>query len=472
MLNNCQNLENAKIYLKFLSVFQALGNNDIGKISHKASPFLQNLQTTILSSNVLLNNSENIHKSIILDVEGVKVGLVSYLTPDMGFMDSTGDIEYVNEVLALQDEVKKLEEQNVNIIVALGHGDLDKNMEVALEVEGLDLVIAGHRNVFNWNGTIADVQQVDKAIVVTQQSGKQVPIIQSYSYDKYLGQLDLKFNSNGELTSYDVNPILLDSSIAQDSEALQILTSQSTQLTLRSQEVIGQTAVVLDGETCSVEECNLGNLITDAINYVYAINYNGERWTDAPITIIPGGAIAASISPSNRPADVTLANVMAAIPTESSLVAVTMSGTVLMEVLEHSVSVYSASRPTGQLLQFSGIRVVYDLLQEPGSRVVSAVVRCWSCFIPEFFTIDAWRDYKILMPAALANGAYGYTMLSTITNRTEIGYDEVTSTAQYIRLRSPVYPEVAGRITLLNSATIVVTSTITLFFVTLIHFIV
>lgn len=392
-------------------------------------------------------------------------------------MDTTGEIEYINEVLALQDEVKKLQEGNVNIIVALGHGDLDKDMEIALEVEGLDLIIAGHRNVYYSNGTRADVQQVDKAIVVTQQSGRRVPIIPSYSYDKYLGQIVLKFNSDGEVSSYKVNPILLDSSIVQDAEALQILTSHRTQLALRSQEVIGQTAVVLDGESCSVQECNLGNLIADAINYHYAVNYNGERWTDAPITIIPGGDIVASISPSNRPADVTLGDVMSTISTGSNLVAVNMSGTVLWTVLEHSVSTYSASSPTGQLLQFSGIRVVYDLSRNSGSRVVSAVVRCWSCFVPEFFTIDGWRTYKILMPAAMANGAYGYSMLSELTDKTNIAYDEVTCVAEYIKLRSPVYPEVAGRILWLNyddepdSAT-VISSTITLLFVTLIPFIV
>lgn len=452
-------------------LFQALGNNDIDKLSNEASPFLQNLQTTILASNVLLRASANkIQKSIILDVEGIKVGLVSYLTPDMGFMDSTGEIEYINEVIALQDEVKKLQEQNVNIIVALGHADHEKDMQIAYEVEGLDLIIAGHRNVYYWNGTNASVQQVDKAVVVTRQSGRRVPIVQSYSYDKYLGQIDLKFNTDGEVSSYDVNPILLDASIVQDAEALQMLTSHSAHLAPRSQEIVGQTAVVLDGESCGVEECNLGNLVADAINYYYAINYNGEEWTDAPLTIIAAGAIAASISPTNRPASITMSDLMNAIPTESNLVAVTMPGPVLLEVLEHAISTYDVNGTNEQFLQFSGVRVVYDISKAPGLRVVSAVVRCWACLVPEFFTIDE-RSYKVLMPAALANGDYGYSMLSELTTRTDIEYDEVTCTAEYIRLRSPVYPEVAGRIQFGSSATIL-KSTIIVLLVALTYFIV
>lgn len=389
----------------------------------------------------------------------------------MGFMDTTGEIEYINEVIALQGEVKKLLEQNVNIIIALGHADHDKDMEIAYEVEGLDLVIAGHRNVYYWNGTNANVEQIDKAVVVTQQSGRRVPIIQSYSYDKYLGQIDLKFNTDGEVSSYEVNPILLDSSIVQDAEALQILTSRSAQLASKSLEIVGQTAVVLDGESCGVEECNLGNLVADAINYYYAINYHGESWTDAPITIIPAGAIAASISPSNRPASITIGDLISAIPTESNLVAVTMSGPVLLEVLEHAISTYDVNGANDQFLQFSGIRVVYNISRSPGSRVVRAVVRCWACFVPEFFTIDDWNSYKVLMPAALANGNYGYSMLSELTNRTNLEYDEVTCTAEYIRLRSPVYPEVAGRIQFENSATSI-RSTIILLLVLLTLFIV
>lgn len=389
----------------------------------------------------------------------------------MGFMDTTGEIEYINEVIALQNEVKKLQQQNVNIIIALGHADHNKNVEIAYELEGVDLVIAGHRNVYYWNGTNADVKQVDQSIIVTQQSGRRVPIIQSYSYDKYLGQIDLKFNTDGEISSYDVNPILLDSSVVQDADALQMLTSHSGQLAPSLQDPVGQTAVVLDGESCGVEECNLGNLIADAINYYYAINYNGERWTDAPITIIPAGAIAGSISPSNRPATVTMGDLMSVIPTESNLVAVNMSGTVLLEVLEHAISDYNEAYPSKQLLQFSGIRVVYDVSKEPGSRVVRAVARCWACLVPEFFGIDDWRFYKVLMPAALANGEYGYSMLSEITDRTDIEYDEVTCIAEYIRLRSPVYPEVAGRIRHGSSAT-TIKSTIILLFATLIPFII
>lgn len=385
--------------------------------------------------------------SAIYLLDETKVGLVAYLTPEI--IDSNGAIEYIDEVIALKEEVSKLQAQDINIIIALGHADLEKDIEVAREVEGIDLIISGHKNTFYWNGTTANTKIQNEAIVVTQASGKNVPIISSYAYNKYLGKINIEFETNGEITSYHVEPVILDITIPQEPTAVEIENNLGSEFASRSEEVVGQTAVVLDGDTCKIAECNLGNLITDAIIYYYAVNFEGERWTDAPIAILPGGDIAASIATQNRPAPVTRGDLMTALPVESHLVAVTMNGTVLEQVLEHSVADYSLANPTGNLLQFSGIRISYDMSKPAGSRIETAVVRCWDCFVPEFYGIDDWRTYKILMPAALADGAYGYSMLKGLSKE-NIVYDEITCTAEYITLRSLVYPEVADRIRINN----------------------
>lgn len=50
---------------------------------------------------------------------------------------------------------------------------------------------------------------------VTQKSGRQVPVVQAYAYTKYLGQLNLEFNSLGEVTHAVGNPLLLDHNVQQ-----------------------------------------------------------------------------------------------------------------------------------------------------------------------------------------------------------------------------------------------------------------
>lgn len=51
--------------------------------------------------------------------------------------------------------------------------------------------------------------------MVTQKSGKQVPVVQAYAYSKYIGKLLLTLNANGDVVRAEGNTILLNSSIGK-----------------------------------------------------------------------------------------------------------------------------------------------------------------------------------------------------------------------------------------------------------------
>ncbi|XP_014357715.2 uncharacterized protein LOC106710224 [Papilio machaon] len=445
-----------KIAAEFLNALQpdavSLGGNDFEKDSAQLSPLLKSISTPILATNIILNTEEKerLQKSVVFNVKGYKVGIVGYVTPELSTLDNAGAVEYIDEVIALQEEVNKLKEQNVSIVIVLGHANIDKVTEIAAEVDGIDLIINGYKNVYGSNGNTKNLQhEVENVITVTQQTGKRVPIVQSFAYNQNLGKVLTKFNSNGELSDYQAEQIPLDFSVPQDTNALAIMKTYMADIDLLSQEVIGSTAVVLDGDTCKAEECNFGNLITDSMMYYYSIRHQGDRWTDAPIAMIHSSAITTSIAPQNRPAAVTKRALLSAIQSEGNLVAVTMTGTVLKQVLEHSVADYRSINPSGRFLQYSGIRVTYDIANAPGSRIVDAVVRCGACSIPEFQTINDSIEYSILMPLSLANGAEEYSMLIGLPRRF-LDFDEAFGAEKYIAQRSPVYPEVSGRISLGN----------------------
>lgn len=445
-------MTNFIILFNHLFSLQSLGNSDLERGSSKLTPFIENIGTTVLASNVILNSNiakQKIQKSILKDIQGIKVGIIGYLTPKYGILDSTDSIEYIDEVIAMQEEVQVLKAQGAKIIIALGHSEIGKDIQIALEVDGVDLVINGHDNSFFSNGTNAESEFKNsiKSTIISQKSGKQVPVIRSYAYNKYLGKIVVLINRNGKIVDYRVDPLLLDNSIPQDSEILQIIKNSADDVMAYSNVEVGKTVVVLDGETCGLEECNFGNLVLDSMVFHYASKFEGEYWTDSPIAIINGGALSRRILPRNT--SITQGELLSSIPENDVLVTVTLNGTLLKQVLEHSVSHYTRSNPSGQLLQFSGIRATFDLAKDPYSRLISAVVRCWDCLVPQFFAIDEWKDYKILMPSTLAKGGYGYSMLVSLP-REELNYDVVTCVADYIKKRSPVYPEVAERLVLLN----------------------
>lgn len=59
--------------------------------------------------------------------------------------------------------------------------------------------------------------------VIQKNTGKNVPVVQAFHATKYLGQLWVEFDDNGELLSSHGNPILLDTSIEQSIFYIQIL---------------------------------------------------------------------------------------------------------------------------------------------------------------------------------------------------------------------------------------------------------
>jgi len=51
--------------------------------------------------------------------------------------------------------------------------------------------------------------------IVTQKSGKKVPVVQAYAFTKYIGRLLLSFDDNGDLTSIEGRPLLLDKTVPE-----------------------------------------------------------------------------------------------------------------------------------------------------------------------------------------------------------------------------------------------------------------
>lgn len=51
--------------------------------------------------------------------------------------------------------------------------------------------------------------------VTNSKSNKTIPILQAYCNTKYVGKVDLKFDSNGDLRNISGSPILMDHKIKQ-----------------------------------------------------------------------------------------------------------------------------------------------------------------------------------------------------------------------------------------------------------------
>lgn len=95
-------------------------------------------------------------------------------------------------------EASKLKAQGVDILIALGHSGIIKDRELAAGCPDIDLVIGGHSHTFLFSGEQPNIEKPEDKypVMVTQTSGKVVPVVQAYAFTKYLGFLDLEVLSN------------------------------------------------------------------------------------------------------------------------------------------------------------------------------------------------------------------------------------------------------------------------------------
>lgn len=443
--------------------FQSLGNHEFDDGISGLTPFIHSLKCPILCANINvsaeidLEKETNLKKSIVLNIKGVPIGIVGYLTPDTKHLARPNRVEYEDEVVALQREVNTLLAKNISIIIALGHSGYETDKRIAKEVKGVDLVIGGHTNTFLWNGQKPDVEEVQGMYptVMKQKSGRKVPVVQAYAYTKYLGELNLYFDKHGELVEFKGQPLLLNSSIPQEQDILDLLETYRPAINNMTKAVVGSTKVMLNNDICRLKECPLGNLIADAYIYSRASRVNFESgWTDAPIALQQGGGIRYSIDVNTMNGNISRSETIAILPWENNIVLAVMSGEVLLKAIEWSVYNYNILETPGAFLQYSGARVVYDLSKKPGSRVVSVVLRCGDCKVPKYKPLNKTATYSVLLPTFLVNGGDGYSMFQhDLISSEQIDINDEESFVEYLQARSPVYPEIEDRIVLLNVPT-------------------
>lgn len=297
--------------------------------------------------------------------------------------------------------------------------------EIAKKCPHVDVVIGAHSHTFLYTGDQPDYERIigPYPTIVIQGSGKEVPVVQAYAFTKYLGKLELsvssnfnnisvtskliinaflQFNENGDLVKWGGQPILLNGSIESDPKILDLLDEYRpavNELIETLSSPYGMTNVHLDGFSCPALECNLGNLISDAMVYALAKKSSGK-----PIAFIQSGYIQASI----RVGNITKFDLMSVFPFNRALVVLNVTGDVLRTALEHSVELYNGKR--AEFLQMSGLRVEYNLSMSSGHRVTSIDVICSDCDSQQYEKFDVNRVYGILLPSFLYEGGDGFDM--------------------------------------------------------------
>jgi 5'-nucleotidase len=200
--------------------------------------------------------------------------------------------------------------------------------------------------------------------------------------------------------------------------------------------------LVGDRKVCRVEECNLGNLITDAM----------RAYSKAQIAIENGGGIRSNVPVgADIPADlkltdtlkVTEGDILTVLPFGNVVATFELKGSDVIAALENGVSQVEGG--AGRFPQVSGIRFSWDGSKEFGSRIVSVdVLGADGTYSP----IDPDATYTVATNDFMRIGGDGYAVFKDkAINPYDGGSPLDLVLADYIKANSPVNPQVEGRIT-------------------------
>ena len=372
----------------------------------------------ILGANVVKEDgTRDLEEYIIKEIDGLKIGIFGLATEETKYKSNPKNTEGVNitdPIAKAEEMVKKLQEEEVDMIIALVHIGIDeesspKSSDIAEKVEGIDLIVDGHSHT-------------------TYEEGKVISdtlLVQTGSYLKNIGVVDIEFvdgkvtNKVAKLVNFEEAVALEeDEEISNTIEELQKKNEETTSVTVGKTKVdlIGEREVVRAGES------NLGNLATDAMLDI----------TGADVALTNGGGIRASIEAG----DITKGDILEVFPFGNYIVVKEVKGIDIINALEHGVRDYP--EPVGGFPHVAGMSYKIDPSKEAGNRIVDLKIKGEP--------VDLNKTYTLATNDFMAVGGDGYTMLGEgeLVGEFE-GLDEAL--IKYIEKIGEVEYEVEGRIT-------------------------
>jgi 5'-nucleotidase / UDP-sugar diphosphatase len=405
-----------------------LGNHEFDKGPQILSDFVSKAGFPVVCANLDFSKEVALAGKIspwtIVQKHGEKYGLFGLVTENTNELSSPGkNITISDTIDSARGVVTELKKQGINKIIALSQIGWERDIELARQVQDIDIIVGGH------SATVPDVYPT-----VINPSSAPTLVVQAGSQGKYLGQLNVTFNKNGVVTSWNDSRLLpVDQNIEADPVCVAKLEEYQKPIKQMLSTILGKTQVTLDGDRGHVrsEETNLGNMVADAI-------LNKTRPLGVTIAIVNGGAIRNSV-PSG---DFSLGQVLEIMPYGNYVMVIELSGRQIVSALENGVS--QVEQAAGRFPQVAGMRYIWNPRAAVGSRIVSVDIKNGDSYQP----INLSAVYGLATIDFLAGGGDGYTVFKETGKYNNTGLLDYEVLEDYIKSNSPLNPVVEGRILL------------------------
>lgn len=348
---------------------------------------------------------------VMLEVGDIQVGVIGLLYPlEKPYARSTDVIS------STRDAFDVLSQMGADVTIAITHEDMPDDVRLLQAMPGLDAVIGGHDHLFMQ-------QQVGGTWITKADADAKSAIV-----------YDITVDAQGRMHTAPLR-VVLDATVPKDPQVDARVLQWMATLTekLGGNETIGTAKNLLEGVEPAVRgrETALGNLLTDAAREQMAVD----------VAVLNGGSI--RINDNIPPGPITKYDMEGIFYYTNTLVAVSVTGQQLLEMLRNSVSRVDAG--DGRFLQVSGLRFTYQ--SRDGALVVDA-----SDVEVGGKPLDVNASYSLAtIDYVYEHGTDdGYTLFADATRppkiHTEREADFRKTVEQYIRTRGTVTQAVEGRI--------------------------
>ena len=203
--------------------YMTVGNHEFDDGVSVLADFISGLDFPVITSNLNIENEPLLNGLIvpyvIREFNGRKVGIVGYITTNLSVILNPGDVVFEDIATSVQNTVDKLEEQDVNIIIALSHAGYWDDMGIAARVDGIDIIVGGHSHTLLSNTD--ESAWGPYPTVIKSPSDEPVLIVQAKCWNIYIGCLNVTFNEEGSATYWSGDTILMDNSVPFDEIVMQ-----------------------------------------------------------------------------------------------------------------------------------------------------------------------------------------------------------------------------------------------------------
>ena len=284
---------------------------------------------------------------IIRKVGQLKVAVVGYTYPWTALTSAISGAAKWYKFGIKEDEARDLlaeirKNEDPDMVVFISHGGFGLDQKFAKRVDGIDVMLSGHTHdeVLDpvvWNDTL---------------------VFQGGAHGKYVVSLDLEIKDKKIVDfEYRLNKVM-QNRIDPDPEVSKLVEEAYLPYDSELSKTIGSSDVLMHRR--DFWQSTVGNLITDAMREI--------QKTD--IAFFPAWRFGASVLPGK----ITKEDIFNVIPTEGHIFTFSMRGKEIKNLLENILSSVvnrdPYTRVGGDMIRFSGMKIICDLVKPAGKRVL------------------------------------------------------------------------------------------------------